>query len=98
MVQHPGAEQAVKQRLHQRGTKKSLALLTLKLEVERLSKRLADFNELGQVSPLEHRAGLAGVGSQKPRQILWGAQGGAVQQAALKVFTKSDLVLLESSL
>ena len=74
MPEHPGGEEAVEERLHQRRAEEVIALASPEVDAQRLLQVAADLGQLGEVAGLhglaDAGAGLAGVGGQEPRHLL----------------------------
>ncbi len=84
--QDPGRKEAVEQGLHEGRAKEMLALLAFEGNPERFLQSLAHPRETGGVRParvVDPSQGVAGIGSEEPRDILRLRQRRAVQEHAL---------------
>lgn len=87
VAKHPGREDAIKERLHQRRTKEVLAILGVEVDAERRLEALLQHGELllrGGRGPLDTMCRLARVARQQPCQVFRFPQGRGMAQDAGK--------------
>ena len=88
--QHPGGEDAVEQRLHQRRMEEARALLALEADAQRLLQRQPHRLERRRiVSRLDPRQPVAGVGGEQPSQVLRLRERGPMRQHAGEIFDEA---------
>ena len=93
--EHPGGEDAVEERLHERGAEEVLALLALELHAEGFFQSLPQAFQGGQVGGLlDAGAGLAGIRGEKPREVLRVGQRRGVEHDAAEELDEPLAMLL----
>ena len=93
--QHPRGEDAVEERLHQRGPEECRAALSLEADPERLLQRGAHGGEGRRVpGSLDPRKPVAGVGRQQPGQVPRLGERRAVRQRPAQVLAQPGADLL----
>ena len=88
--QHPCREDAVEERLHQRGAEEGRAALTLETDAERLLQRRTHRRQRGRVARrLDPRQTVARVRGEQPGQVLRLGQRGAMRQGPAEIFAQT---------
>ena len=92
--QHPGGEDAVEQRLDERGAEEVVAARAFELQAQRFFERGADAGQRRQLAGLDPELGFARVGRQEPRQVARRGQRCLVQHHALQELFEALALLI----
>ena len=88
--EHPGGEDAVEERLHERGAEEGRAALALESDAEGLLQGRTNRRERGRVARrLDPRQTVARVRGEQPGEVLWLGQRGAVRERTAEVFAET---------